>query len=358
MFKYIICSVMMYFAFAKAITAQSTQIKQYKVQTVAFYNLENLFDTIDDITLNDEASPMMEQDPSRREEIYKKKLANMARVIRKVGAEKSQSAPAIIGVCEVENRKVLEDLVNHPLLLEYDYGIEHFNSPDRRGIDTGFLYKKREFKILNASTKELLIYDTEEGYRIYTRDPIIVTGELNGDKMTFIVNHWPSRSGGEQKSRSKRNAAALLNKAIIDSLHSIDAMSKIFVMGDLNDDPTNESVKSILNAQKDREDVNPQMVYNPYMQMHKEGYSTLIYRDSGNLFDQIMFTYPLLTEANQSGFKYWQAHIYNPSFLTNKTGAYKGYPFRSFLGNTFTSGYSDHFPVYVYLVKEIAVDEN
>jgi hypothetical protein len=355
--KYLICSVLIYFAFAKAILAQSAENKLYKVQTVAFYNLENLFDTEDDITINDETSPMMEMDAGIRGEVYEKKLANMARVISKIGAATSQAPPAIIGICEVENRKVLEDLVNHPLLREYDYGIEHFNSPDRRGIDTGFLYRKREFKVLNATTKELLIYDTEDGDRIFTRDPLIVTGELNGDKMTFIVNHWPSRSGGEQKSRSKRNAAAALNKTIIDSLHSIDSMSKIFVMGDLNDDPTNESVKDILNAQKDREDVKPQMIYNPYMQMHKKGYSTLTYRDSGNLFDQIMFTYPLLMEANKPGFKYWQAHIYNPSFLTNKTGAYKGYPYRSFLGSTFTGGYSDHFPVYVYLVKEIATEE-
>ncbi|BAO54958.1 endonuclease/exonuclease/phosphatase family protein [Nonlabens marinus] len=357
MFKYMIVSVFFYFAFAKASHAQTTEVKQYKVQTVAFYNLENLFDTEDDTSINDEASPMLEMDAGIREEVYEKKLSNMARVIRKIGADKAQTAPTILGVCEVENRKVLEDLVSHPLLREFDYGIEHFNSPDRRGIDTGFLYKKKEFKVLNSVSKELLIYDLEDGDRVYTRDPIVVTGELNGDKMTFIVNHWPSRSGGEQKSRSKRNAAAQLNKSIIDSLHSIDAMSKIFVMGDLNDDPTNESVKTILNAQLDRETVKPQMIYNPYMQMLKDGYNTLLYRDSGNIFDQIMFTYPMLAEANQPGYIYWQAHIYNPSFLTNKTGSYKGYPYRSFLGNTFTGGYSDHFPVYVYLVREITSDE-
>lgn len=348
----------MYFAFAKAGTAQSSETKQYKVQTVAFYNLENLFDTVDDIAINDEASPIMEMDAGIRDEVYQKKLANMARVIRKLGAEKAQTAPTIVGVCEVENRKVLEDLVNHPLLLEFDYGIEHFDSPDKRGIDTGFLYKKREFKVLNSTHKELLIYDRIDGDRIYTRDPIIVTGELNGDKMTFIVNHWPSRSGGEQKSRSKRNAAAALNKSIIDSLHSVDSMSKIVIMGDLNDDPTNESVKDILSAQKDRENVTPQMIYNPYLQMLKEGYSTLFYRDAGNIFDQIMLTYPLMAESGQEGYKYWQAHIYNPSFLSNKTGRYKGYPYRSFLGSTFTGGYSDHFPVYIYLVKEVLQDEN
>jgi hypothetical protein len=360
MYKNLFLSLLSCFAFAKAVSAQSGQQKtqQYKVQTIAFYNLENLFDTEDDTTINDEASPIMEMNEGVRADIYQRKLSNMARVIRKIGAEKSQTAPAILGVCEVENRKVLEDLVNHPLLREFDYGIEHYNSPDRRGIDTGLLYRKSEFQVLNSTHKELLIYDPVDGHRIYTRDPIVVTGLLNGDKMTFIVNHWPSRSGGEQRSRPKRNAAAALNKTIIDSLHSVDAMSKIIVMGDLNDDPTNESVEDILNAQEDREDVEPQMIYNPYTQMLKQGFNTLAYRDAGNIFDQIMVTYPLLNEADKPGYRYWQAHIYNPSFMTNKTGAYKGYPYRSFLGNVFTGGFSDHFPVYVYFVKPIASEED
>lgn len=354
MFKNLILSALCVFAFAEAVTAQNTvKAKKYKVRTVGFYNLENLFDTEDDITINDEASPIMEMSEGVRAEVYKKKLTSMARVIRKIGAEKSQSAPSILGICEVENRKVLEDLVNHPLLIEFDYGIEHYDSPDRRGIDTGLLYKKSDFRVLNSQSNELVIYDKSSGKRRYTRDQLVVTGELDGDKMSFIVNHWPSRSGGEQKSRASRVSAAALNQKAIDSLHSIDAMSKIFVMGDLNDDPTNKSVLVTLNAQKDREDVKPQMIYNPYIQMLKDGFNTLAYRDSGNIFDQIMFTYPLLNEANQGGYRYYQANIYNPSFMTNKTGRYKGYPMRSFSDGTFTGGFSDHFPVFVYLVKEI-----
>jgi hypothetical protein len=207
--------------------------------------------------------------------------------------------------------------------------------------------------VLNTEARRLMIRNNEDGKRIYTRDQLVVTGELDGDEMTFIVNHWPSRRGGEQRSRPKRVAAAALNKKIMDSIHSINAMAKIITMGDLNDDPNNESVEKTLNAQKDREDVKPQMIYNPYMQMFKDGYNTLAYRDSGNLFDQIMFTYPLLNEADQNGYKYWQAHIYNPSFMTNKTGRYKGYPHRSFVGSTFNGGFSDHFPVFIYVVREI-----
>ncbi|ALM20860.1 hypothetical protein JCM19294_2428 [Nonlabens tegetincola] len=355
MFKKLFLGALCIFAFAKAnsLQAQTTQAKQYKVKTVAFYNLENLFDAEDDTTINDEASPIMEMAEGRRAEVYKKKLTSMARVIRKIGADKAQTAPTILGVCEIENRRVLEDLVNHPLLKEFDYGIVHFDSPDRRGIDTAMLYKKADFTVTNAESKELLIFDKSSGRRIYTRDQTVVTGKLDGDEITFIVNHWPSRRGGEQKSRPNRVAAAALNKKIMDSIHSINSMAKIITMGDLNDDPTNESVKVTLNAQKDREDVKPQMIYNPYIQMLKDGYNTLAYRDAGNVFDQIMFTYPLLSEAKQDGYMYYQANIFNPSFMTNKTGRYKGYPKRSFSDGDFTGGYSDHFPVYIYLVKEI-----
>lgn len=354
MYKNLFFSTLIFFAFAKAAIAQSKeQAKQYKVKTVAFYNLENLFDTEDDPTINDEASPIMEMAEGQREDTYRKKLTNMARVLRKIGKDKAQTAPSIIGVCEIENRKVLEDLASHDLLKEFNYGIVHYNSPDRRGIDTGLLYKKDDFRITNSVSKELLIYDQVSGNRIYTRDQLVVSGELDGDPIHFIVNHWPSRRGGEQRSRSKRVAAAALNKTIMDSLHSINAMSKIITMGDLNDDPINESVLVTLNAQKDREDVKPQMIYNPYIQMLKDGFNTLAYRDAGNIFDQIMITYPLLHEAEQEGYQYWQAHIFNPSFMTSKTGQYKGYPLRSFVGSTFTGGYSDHFPVYIYLVKEV-----
>ncbi len=350
----LIVSVLLCFAFAKATHAQTdSSIKKYKVQTIAFYNLENLYDTEDDPTINDEASPIMEMAEGLRADAYQKKLTSMARVIRKIGTDKAELPPAVLGICEIENRKVVEDLVNHPLLREFDYGIVHYDSPDRRGIDVGLIYRKSEFKVLHSLSKELEIFNLSTGKRIYTRDQLVVSGELNGDPMSFIVNHWPSRSGGEQKSRALRVAAAELNKKIIDSLHVENAMAKIITMGDLNDDPTNKSVLVTLNAQKDRETVRPQMIYNPYIKMLKDGLNTLAYRDAGNIFDQIMFTYPLLHEAKQDGYQYWQAHIYNPSFMTNKEGRFKGYPMRSWSDGEFTGGYSDHFPVYIYVVKEM-----
>jgi hypothetical protein len=331
---------------------EAQEEKRFKIHTVAFYNLENLFDTINDPLKFDEASPIMEM-KANRSEVYKKKIKNMARVIANIGAEKANNSPAVIGVCEIENRKVLEDLVNDPLLLGKDYGIIHFDGPDRRSIDVALLYQKALFKPMESSSHELLIYDDLTRKRVYTRDQLLVKGKLDGDLIHILVNHWPSRSGGEARSRSKRVGAARLNKRIIDSLQSIDPYAKIFTMGDLNDDPTNESVKKVLKAKKEKKDVPLKGIYNPYEKMFTEkGYGTTAYRDALSLFDQIMMTQPLI-EKDYSSYRFYKAGIYNPSYMFNKRGRYKGYPLRSFADGSFTGGFSDHFPVYVYLIKEV-----
>ncbi|MCA0131126.1 endonuclease/exonuclease/phosphatase family protein [Winogradskyella alexanderae] len=326
--------------------------KQFKIHTVAFYNLENLFDTINDPLKYDEASPMMEL-KANRSEVYHKKIKNMARVIANLGSDMANNSPAVIGVCEIENRKVLEDLVNDPLLLGKDYGIIHYDGPDRRSIDVALLYQKSLFKPIESSSHELKIYDDLTRKRVYTRDQLLVSGKLDGDLIHLIVNHWPSRSGGEARSRSKRVGAAKLNKRIIDSLQSIDPYAKILTMGDLNDDPTNDSVKKVLKAKKDRKKVPLKGIYNPFEKMFTEkGYGTTAYRDAWSLFDQIMVTKPLI-EDDYSSYRFWKAGIYNKAFLSNKRGRWEGYPFRSFADGGFTDGFSDHFPVYVYLIKEV-----
>ena len=181
---------------------------------------------------------------------------------------------------------------------------------------------------------------------------MLVTGKLDGDLIHVIVNHWPSRSGGEARSRSKREAAAKLDKHLIDSLQSIDPYAKIFTMGDLNDDPINSSVKNILKAERDRDNVKLKGIYNPYENFFRKGLGTLAYRDAWNLFDQIMMTEPLL-EKDFSSYRFYKAFIYNKNYLTTKTGRYKGSPFRSWADGGFTDGYSDHFPVYVFVIKEV-----
>jgi hypothetical protein len=276
----------------------------------------------------------------------------MAKVMAEIGAEVSGNTPAIIGVCETENRKVLEDLVNQETLIKQDYGIIQFDSPDRRGIDVALLYKKKLFTPTHYKAKELLIYDdNDKSKRVFTRDQLVVSGMLDGEKIHLIVNHWPSRSGGEKRSRSKRIKAAKLNRQIIDSIFSDDPYAKIITMGDLNDDPTNPSVKDHLNAKRKVSNLDIKELYNPMEDLAKQGYGSLAYRDSWNLFDQIIISTEL-TKKDFSSYRFYKAGIYNETYLVNAHGRYKGYPYRSFASGSYTGGYSDHFPVYIYLIKE------
>jgi len=238
--KFFLYSVLI-FIFS-GINAQS-----YKAGLIAFYNLENLFDTINtEEVLDEEFTP----DGIDRwtGEKYIHKLGNMALAISRIGEEDGwKGGPAILGVSEIENRQVLEDLIAHPLLKESGYQIVHYDSPDLRGVDVALLYRTRFFRV-TASTSNFLKIFNDKGEQVFTRDQLVVSGIFDGEPMHFIVNHWPSRSGGEMTTRSRRNAAADLTRHLADSLLSIDSNAKIFIMGDLNDDPSNESLRKHLKA--------------------------------------------------------------------------------------------------------------
>lgn len=326
--------------------------KKFRIHTIAFYNLENLFDTINDPTKFDEASPIMELHPSQRSTVYKQKVQNMARVIADIGTAHAGNSPAIIGVAEVENREVLVDVINDPQLIGKNYDLIHFDSPDQRGIDVGLLYQKALFQPLSTSSHTLYIYDQVSRKRVYTRDQLLVSGTLEGDPIHIIVNHWPSRSGGEERSQSNRIGAAQLNKRIIDSLHRIDPYAKIISMGDFNDDPVNISIKKILNAKANKNEVGLMQLFNPYESFYKKGLGTNAYRDAWSLFDQIILSRSFL-ETDYSSFRFYKAFIFNKNYLTTKHGRWKGYPLRSFSEGGFTGGFSDHFPVYIYLIKAV-----
>lgn len=327
------------------------QKNNYKIHTVAFYNLENLFDTINDLDKNDEASPMFNI-KNNRSKVYAKKLENMARVIAEIGAEKTKSAPTILGVAEIENRQVLEDLLQTEILRTKNYGIVHYDSPDLRGIDVALLYNKKKFIPIAHKTYELKFW-SDKGYRLYTRDQLLVSGYLENELIHIVVNHWPSRRGGEKKSRPNREKAAFLNKKICDSLLKTDPKSKIILMGDLNDNPINSSLKNILQTETKLKKIQDSTLFNPYEILFKKGYSTLGFRDNIHLFDQIILSGALVSKDKKyDDFRFFKAHIYNPSYLTHQKGRYKGYPFRSFGYEGFTNGFSDHYPVYIYLLKK------
>jgi endonuclease/exonuclease/phosphatase family metal-dependent hydrolase len=184
--------------------------------------------------------------------------------------------------------------------------------------------------------------------RIYTRDQLLVTGFLEGEEIHLIVNHWPSRSGGEQRSSPFREAAGQLNKKIIDSLQQINPNAKVITMGDLNDGPYNRSVKIALGAKAKKAEVPQFGIYNPFEAMQKKGMGTIAHRDAWDIFDQIMVSESLL-KTDYSSWQFWKAGIYNKSFLVQTNGQFKGYPLRH---SATEIGFSDHFPVYIYLIKE------
>lgn len=345
------------------------QEKKFKMHTIAFYNVENLFDTINQANYDEEYLP----ENGWTSKKYKQKLNNLARVIVGIGTNDQQKeSPTILGVCEIENKGVLEDLVKNPQIAGKDYGVIHFDSPDKRGIDVGLLYQKKYFKPTSYINVPLYVYQNQikttqkedaEGEdadkanvnfdavskRIYTRDQLLVTGLLYGEEVHFIVNHWPSRSGGEKRSSPYREAAGRLNRKIMDSLFKINPDAKIITMGDLNDGTYNKSVKEGVGAKLKKTEVKKSGIYNPFEQMAKEGHATLFYRDSGDIFDQMMLSEAFIRN-DFSGWQYWKAGIYNKQFLIQTSGQYKGYPLRN---SPSEPGFSDHFPVYIYLLKEV-----
>lgn len=284
--------------------------------------------------------------------IYKQKLANEAKVISEMGAQYTKTAPAIVGLIEVENRQVIEDLIQQPALAKYNYGIVHYNSYDYRGIDVALIYQKKRFTVTNSEKKELKVYN-EEGRREYTRDILVVSGLLDNEKVTIFMNHWPSRRGGEAASLPKRNAAAQLLKKQMDSVRTADPTVKLFAMGDFNDDPVSSSLKNHLKAQanpKDLSDTNPYL--NLMYPLYKKGVASLAYQDAPNLFDQIIVSQNLTSKEVTKEYSIYKTEVFAPPYLVNKEGNYRGYPFRSWNGDQFTGGYSDHFPAFVVLQKE------
>lgn len=324
---------------------------QYHISTVAFYNVENFFDTNNDpLTFDDDRTPDGKDQWS--EARYFRKVEHLSKVLSEIGKEETGTSPDIIGLCEVENHAVLEDLINHPNLKDKNYGIIHFDSPDERGIDVGLLYKKTAFLPTSFSSIRLLLLDIT-GERDYTRDQLVVGGLLDGEPIHILVNHWPSRSGGEAASKPGRLAAAKLNEHIIDSIRRIDFDAKIISMGDLNDDPIDDALKKVLKTFGYKEDLIAGSLFNPMEALYKMGIGSLAYRDKWNLFDQIIFTENWVNHI-AGGYGYWKAGVFNKSYLVTELGQYKGYPFRTYAGGNYTGGYSDHFPVFVYLIKEAA----
>lgn len=327
----------------------SQEKKTYSIRTIAFYNVENLFDTENDtLTFDDDRTP--EGKDNWTHDRYDRKITQISKVLSEIGSKVTKTSPDIIGLCEVENKIVVEELINHKNLSDKNYGIIHFDSPDERGIDVALLYKKSVF-IPNSFRSHRLLLFNNEGFRDYTRDQLVVSGFLDNEEIHFIVNHWPSRSGGEARSRPNRIAAAALSRRIIDSIIGLNTDAKIISMGDFNDDPINDSFKKVLKTQGKVKNLEESNLFNPMEKLFRKGIGSLAYRDKWNLFDQFYFTGNLISKERET-YSFWKTDVYNPSYLLDPKGRYKGYPLRTYAGGSYIGGYSDHFPVYLYLIKE------
>jgi hypothetical protein len=324
------------------------QEKHYKTSCIGFYNLENLFDTLDTPNVNDEEfTPAGIKNWNTAK--YATKIENMSQVIAEIGTERVPTGPVVLGLCELENVNVLQDLIASPRLKPLNYGIVHYDSPDKRGVDVALLYQKEAFKVVSSSSHRLVVPNKTD---FDTRDQLLVTGLLDGEKFHFIVNHWPSRWGGDAQSSYLREAAAGLSRSIIDSLLTDDPKAKIILMGDLNDNPDNKSVKEILHCNADAKKLEKDELFNATETLFTSGIGSLAYKGKWDLFDQHILS-PYLVSKKNKGYRFDSAKIFDKPFVLENEGKYAGYPKRSFIGNNFKGGYSDHLATYIFLKKPI-----
>lgn len=327
-------------------TAAKPAGKKMQAAGIAFYNLENLFDTIP----NNPENRDLEFTPDGKNQWdgrkYWSKIHNMAQAISHFTTRTTPNGPAIIGVSEIENRSVLEDLVADPQISKWNLQIVHHDSPDARGVDVGLLYNPKYFKVENVTNHRLTAIPRR------TRDQMCVVGSLMGQRIAVIVNHWPSRLGGQEQSSPNREAAAELCKTIADSLWRTDPDMGVIIMGDLNDDPQDKSSAKVLGAKRDIKDADDHGFYNPWWEMLDKGIGTLAYKSQWNLFDQIIVSGNIANGADTK-WHYYKAMVHNFDFLKDTQGSRQGYPLRTFSAGSFLNGYSDHFPTEILLVRAV-----
>ncbi len=312
---------------------------RHDMQTVAFYNIENLFDLRDSRFTHD--NDFLPESTKRwTPKRYKNKLRKLGFAISNIGREETGKHPAIVGLAEVENAKVLEDLLDSKHLDDCDYDYVHFDSLDERGIDVAMLYDPNMFEVLHTETFSIPLTDND-GSPDYTRDILLVGGNLDSETVYFIVNHWSSRREGQKETEFKRLAASEKVSEIISSLTQEDENVKIMVMGDFNDTPQNESLKRL---------VEDHSLFNPFETLRSFTRGTVKHRRQWFIFDQVLISTNFF-KSSKKQFEFFKADLFDADFLKQFNGPFKGSPFRTYVGKKYKGGYSDHFPVYTILKK-------
>lgn len=328
---------------------------------IGFYNLENLFDTVHDDGKND-----YEYLPDGSNEWtdvkYGKKLHNLAEVISAM-AKENKAFHSILGVSEVENRHVLEDLVSQPEIAKANYQIVHYDGPDRRGVDVALLYRPEHFKVLESKSipytfdGSLITFsmDREAQKEFRTRDILMVRGLLDGEMFAFFVAHLPSRIGGKGQDLRARGGEIMYEESmrLMEEFPGI----KIVAMGDMNDNPTDESMAVYMHGRESIADCGPRDFFSPFLSMYKAGYGSLAYRGDWNIYDIIIVNHNL-ADAPSGTLKIrpvvkkkYYGRVFSKPFMTQQEGQYKGLPKRTYSNGVFINGYSDHYPTYIVVSK-------
>lgn len=322
------------------IDSSETTSARNDMQTIAFYNCENLFDVYDDKRTNDnDFTPNSIRKWSYAR--YDNKLRKLSFAISHIGKEETGKHPAIVGLAEVENAKVVKDLISQNNLEGCNYNFIHYNSLDKRGIDVALIYDETVFKVTHSQTYSVDLIDVLSGSLDLTRDILLVSGFLDGEKIHVIVNHWSSRREGEKETEYKRMTSSGKLSAIIEDLKSEDADAKIVIMGDFNDEPFNNSMRMLEQTHQ---------LHNTMKTVRSFSRGTTIHNRKWNLFDQIIISINFFKIA-ENQFEFLKADIFDADFLKIFRGRYKGTPFRTYAGRKYTGGYSDHFPVYAIFKK-------
>lgn len=340
----------------------NAEAQKSRSHVIGFYNLENLFDTYHDEGKNDYQF-LPDGQNQWTEARYQKKLSNMAQVIKAM-KEDNGCWHTILGVSEIENRHVLEDLVSEPQIIDANYQIVHYDGPDNRGVDVALLYKPEHFRVIASESIPFTFEDSaidfsswtqEEKDNFRTRDILMVRGMLDDEMFAIFVAHLPSRIGGKGADLRPRGAEIIYHRAM--ELEEEFSDIKIVVMGDMNDNPTDASMVTYMRGKEDIDDVDDGEFFSPFLSMYKAGYSSLYYRGEGNIYDLILVN-EALADAEDDTFqiqpiikKKYYGRVFNKPFMTQQSGQYKGTPFRTFSGGAFIGGYSDHYPTYIVIKK-------
>ena len=324
---------------------------------IGFYNLENLFDTYHDEGKND--YEYLPEGANQWTEVkYDKKLHNMASVIKAIHDD-NKVWHAVLGVSEIENRHVLEDLVSMPEIADANFQIVHYDGPDRRGVDVALLYRPSVFRVLESKSIPFTFEDSEVQFEMTpeeqadfrTRDILMVRGLLGGEMFAFFVAHLPSRNGGKGGDLRSRGGEIMYRESM--KLMERYPEIKIVAMGDMNDNPSDPSMAYYMRGKEKIEEVGETDFFSPFLSMLKAGYGSLAYQGEWNIYDILVVNANLAHPAKGTlGIipivkNRFYGRIFHKPFMTQQEGQYKGTPFRTSSGGAFIGGYSDHYPTYI-----------